>query len=91
MYEKSTSKLEKEELEEESESSDTPKECNWDTCKKKNKSDPADTLVCKSCNKSFHAECCDPPLEKAIVSKYDWSCTECKLCIKCWKNTKVIY
>jgi len=64
------------------------KECNWEKCKKK-KSDPEDILVCKGCHKNFHAECCDPPLEKGIVSKYDWYCTECKLCVVCGKNTKV--
>nr|APW83393.1 micronuclear isoform [Tetrahymena thermophila] len=86
--EKSTTKLDKEDDEDESDISETQKECNWEKCKKKNKSDPEDILVCKNCNKSFHAECCDPPLEKGIVSKYDWFCTECKLCIACNKNTK---
>ncbi|EGR33318.1 PHD-finger family protein, putative [Ichthyophthirius multifiliis] len=83
---------EEEEVEEEEESFQTEqtKECNWDNCKKKDKSDPKDILICKGCQKSFHTECCDPPLEKNIVRKYDWFCTECKLCLICKKNTNVI-
>lgn len=45
-------------------------------------------LVCKSCERSFHSYCLNPPLEFKLVSRFDWFCTECKLCNTCWKSMK---
>jgi histone demethylase JARID1 len=42
-------------------------------CKKN--SDPANTLLCDSCNKPYHTYCLSPPLSK--IPKDSWCCVNC--------------
>lgn len=43
-------------------------------------------VCCKSCQRAWHANCLDPPLNYELVKRFDYFCTECKLCIICWKT-----
>lgn len=60
--------------------------CCWKTCNKND--NPEDFLICKKCERSFHAKCCDPPLCKKLASRFDWFCTECKVCNICLSTTE---
>jgi hypothetical protein len=48
--------------------------------------DVNEILTCKSCERKFHAKCLGLPLEYTLVNRFDWFCTDCKLCIICWKS-----
>lgn len=43
-------------------------------------------LTCKSCERSYHSTCLEPKLEYNLVKRFDWYCTDCKLCNICWKS-----
>uniref|UniRef100_A0A0G4I3C6 PHD-type domain-containing protein n=1 Tax=Chromera velia CCMP2878 TaxID=1169474 RepID=A0A0G4I3C6_9ALVE len=58
--------------------------CQYEECRKKRATD--DLLVCNSCKRAFHGECCDTPLNFHLVSKFAWNCNECKSCSVCHSN-----
>jgi len=59
--------------------------CHYEKCT--NETLKEDFLICQKCNRTFHAMCCDPPLSKKLVERYDWYCNECKACYTCGSNT----
>jgi len=60
--------------------------CHYDKCSIGN-NNKEDFLYCKSCGRTFHAQCCEPPLSQKIVNMYTyWYCNECKVCNGCGSN-----
>lgn len=43
-------------------------------------------ISCKSCERAWHTNCMDPPMNYELVKRFEWFCSECKLCIICWKS-----
>ena len=58
--------------------------CNAKECKNPESFD--NILTCKSCERYFHTNCLDAPVEFSLVNRFDWYCIECKLCNICWKT-----
>jgi len=40
-------------------------------------------LKCSLCDKTFHAKCCNPPLNPALAKHGEWQCNDCRRCLKC--------
>ncbi|KRX09893.1 Zinc finger, FYVE/PHD-type [Pseudocohnilembus persalinus] len=45
-----------------------------------------EVIKCKSCERAWHSQCLDPPLNYKLVGRFDYFCTECKLCVLCWRS-----
>lgn len=58
--------------------------CHQKSCK--NDLDAKGLLICSKCRRSFHAGCCDPPLNFEMVTRFPWQCADCKICEICYSN-----
>ena len=55
--------------------------CSWLECANPNAD--KDMIICTKCLRSYHCDCCDPPLIQLIIQRFPWMCNECKVCVDC--------
>jgi len=45
-----------------------------------------DVLQCSRCEKTLHGKCHAPPLQSNLVKRFEWECSDCKVCKECARS-----